>query len=105
MKIIAKTIYTKGYYLEWSTEFMDKWEGTEAIPGQQPNDIQVNLKTKKGKYLADAICHYGSYGVEDNLWEIMSAHPPKSWGDSVKGHLTWKEVMKYFDREVKLNEN
>jgi len=51
--------------------------------------------------LGDAICHYGSYGVENGEWEIMIDSLPKNWGDSVKGHLTWKEVERYFDKKIR----
>ena len=89
------TQYNKdGFKLEWNTDFLGLVECK--------NDIQVTLRTKNDKYLADAVCHYGSYGQKNGLWEIMVEHPLKSWGDSVLGHLTWKEVMKYFDREIKL---
>lgn len=103
-KIIAKTKYDEQNWLEWSTDFWG--EEIKKIPEiknyfSSPNDIQVRLLDKNNKYLADAICHYGSYGVENGEWEVMMNKPPKSWGDTVKGNLTWVEVMKYFNLAIK----
>lgn len=109
MKVLAKTTYNKeGFYLEWATDFMDGYID-ETLAKLSPkfstkNDIQVVLKDKSGERLGDAICHSGSYGVEDNLWEVQVNHPPKSWHGDVLGWLTWIEVEKYFDREIRIYE-
>lgn len=102
--IIAKTKYKEGYWLVWETGFNDvhkKYNDQFTDKAELKNDIQVTLKDDKGKYLGDAICHYGSYGVENGEWEIMIDSLPKNWGDSVKGYLTWKEVEYYFDKKIK----
>lgn len=44
----------------------------------------------------DAICHYGSYGYEQGLLEIMGCIVPKDWGDSVEGHLTAEDVIERY---------
>lgn len=63
--------------------------------------LQFVFKAKKGEEskdnprLASVIHHLGSYGREQGLFEIMSQYPPESWGDSVKGHLTFMQCLKY----------
>jgi hypothetical protein len=54
------------------------------------------------------ICHFGSYGHEKGLFEIMTSWTDddnKDWGDSVQGYLTFGEVQlwinKLVQREVK----
>lgn len=48
-----------------------------------------------GKRIADAVQHFGSYGNEKNLIEIMGLVDPEETMDSVLGHLTAENV---FDR-------
>ena len=55
---------------------------------------------KNGKTLS-AIYHKGSYGCESGLFEIMPPKAPKSWGDSVKGHLTFAEVINWVNKSLK----
>jgi hypothetical protein len=95
-KNIAKVRYDESHWLIFSTEFMP-----ERFAEGCKQDIQVILEDDKGENLGDAICHYGSYGVEKGLWEIMSPDLPKKHGDSVMGYLTWKQVEKYFDKTIK----
>ena len=108
---IAKTRYNKDYWLVWKTGFNDGFKKLKEELFEEndfKNDIQVILEDNEGNVLDDAICHYGSYGVKDGLWEIMSKSLPKNHGESVMGHLTWKEVEKYFDKTIKkraLNSN
>ena len=45
------------------------------------------------KRVADAIQHYGSYGNEANLLEIMGLVKPEETSDSVLGHLTADDVF------------
>ena len=59
--------------------------------------LQWRFVNKKGEYLS-VILHTGSYGRENGLFEIMPPKAPKSWGDSVKGNLTFGEVQKWIDR-------
>jgi hypothetical protein len=96
MKHIARVKYDKDYWLKFSTDFMPS-----TIIGEGKQDIQITLEDNSGKYLSDAICHYGSYGVDEGEWEIMSRDLPEDWGDSVMGHLTWKQVEEYFDKTIK----
>jgi hypothetical protein len=101
---LARTQYCEGYWLRWETGFN---EGLKALPSisiggeELKNDIQVILENEQGDILGDAICHYGSYGVKDGQWEIMIDSIPKSFGDSVMGYLTFKEVLKYFDKKIR----
>lgn len=57
----------------------------------------------KGKRIWDAICHYGSYGYEEGLLEVMGEPVvmPND-GDSVCGHLTAKDVIERWE-EFKRN--
>lgn len=55
---------------------------------------RVLFESKKG--LLSAICLGDSHG----LWEIMSSKPPKIWGDSVKGGLTFNEVLKWVKKQL-----
>ena len=105
---VAKTKYKDSYWLVFYTDFMggmpkaslDYFYKTNPFD----NDIQVVLEDDKGNKLGDAISHFGSYGIEAGEWEIMIDVLPKSWGDSVMGHLTWKEVEKYFDKKIRNSE-
>ena len=52
---------------------------------------------KDGTRLCDAICHYGSYGYEEGLIEIMGGLTEEEReNDHVLGHLTADEVFKRF---------
>ena len=42
----------------------------------------------------DAICHYGSYGYEEGLIEIMGSIVSENDGDSVAGYLTADDVIR-----------
>jgi hypothetical protein len=96
MRDLARVKYNDKYWLKFSTDFMDA-----KYTGGYKQDIQITLEDEQGKYVSDAICHYGSYGVEQGEWEIMSEDLPENHGDSVMGHLTWKEVETYFDKSIK----
>jgi hypothetical protein len=109
LKTIARTKYRDNYWLVWLTGFND---GFKTLPlrlqkeraYELKNDIQVVLEDEKGTRLGDAVCHYGSYGSSDGLWEIMIDVLPKSNVDSVAGYLEFKDVLKFFDKKInKLN--
>lgn len=52
---------------------------------------------KDGIRLCDAIYHYGSYGYEEGLLEIMGGLTEEERGyDEVLGYLTAEEVFKRF---------
>ncbi len=42
----------------------------------------------------DAICHWGSYGSDEGLLEIMGSIVRSDAGDTVEGYLTAKDVIK-----------
>lgn len=48
----------------------------------------------------DAICHWGSYGYEEGLLEIMGNIIKDS--DIVKGWLTADEVIEMFEKKIKV---
>lgn len=55
----------------------------------------------------DAICHYGSYGAERGLLEIMGNIVDPLAGDSVEGWLTADDVISRIERvkmEMKQND-
>ena len=58
------------------------------------------FKNSKGMILS-AIFHAGSYGCEEGLFEIMPPDRPKKWKDSVKGYLTFEEVIKWVNKSLK----
>lgn len=98
-KKIARTQYKDSYWLIWQTDFniaFKRLPRTLEDQEELKNDIQVILETTKGKRLGDAICHYGSYGVEKGLWETLIEGI-----DDVTGHLTFKEVLKQFDAVIR----
>ncbi len=57
------------------------------------HQICVPVKDNKQREW-DAICHYGSYGYEEGLLEIMGSIVHESDGDSVVGYLTAQDVIK-----------
>lgn len=62
------------------------------------NGRQIILFDNNGKRIADAVCHYGSYGGRQfGLLEILGAlTEEESECDSVLGWLTAEEVFKRF---------
>ena len=59
----------------------------------------------KGERIADVIEHFGSYGNEENLLEIMGCMTPEEEEqDRVLGFLTAEEVFKRFSKDF-LNRN
>lgn len=53
-------------------------------------------KQKREHYLWDAICHWGSYGYEEGLLEVMG--PPVAEVD-VEGHLTAQDIIDILEEE------
>ena len=68
-----------------------------AFPGGNEIDLgrdQVVVYDNEGCIKWDAICHYGSYGYEAGLLEIMGdIVDKKKDGDSVAGWLTAENVI------------
>lgn len=52
-----------------------------------------------GERIADAIEHFGSYGNEENLLEIMGCMTPEEEQGAVLGFLTAEEVFKRFSKD------
>lgn len=66
-------------------------DGNERDVGRN----QVIVYDDEGCYKWDAICHYGSYGYDKGLLEIMGdIVDEKKDGDSVAGWLTAEGVIK-----------
>lgn len=91
--VLATTKYNDKYFLQFVTGFNPNFK----IGPCPENDIQVLLLDSDKNILADAISHWGSYGIENQEWEVMS----DLIKESVKGYLTFKEVLKYFDKKIK----
>lgn len=56
---------------------------------------QIVVYDKYGNRLWDAILHSGSYGMEEDLLEVMGeilGH------DDVEGHLTAEDIIKYIEQ-------
>jgi hypothetical protein len=100
--ILAITQFKGNYWLKWTTGFNEGMVNFSDLYSLK-NDISVVLETTKGKYLGDAICHFGSYGDKDGLWEIMIDGFDFS-GDSVEGYLTFSEVIRWFNKKIKVEE-
>lgn len=55
---------------------------------------------KRGEHLS-VICHDGSYGYEEGLFEICPSWKDKQnykWGDDVKGFCTFGEVQRWINK-------
>ena len=75
-------------------EFNDEFFGKFMKPSYQ---IVIYDKKNKKTKLCDVIYHFGSYGYEQNLLEIMGALTEEEFEDnSVLGYLTADEVFKRF---------
>lgn len=55
---------------------------------------QIIVKDEDGVVIWDAICHFGSYGYEDGLLEIMGTLVRPEDRDSVVGWLTAEDIIK-----------
>ena len=58
------------------------------------NRHQILVKDKNGVAIWDAICHFGSYGYEQGLLEIMGTIVKPKDGDTVVGWLTAEDIIK-----------
>lgn len=54
---------------------------------------QIVVHDKDGNRVWDAICHYGSYGCNDGLLEIMGTIVRQETCDTVEGWLTADDVI------------
>lgn len=57
------------------------------------NRHQILVKDKDGNVIWDAICHFGSYGYEQGLLEIMGTLVRPEDGGGVAGWLTAEDVI------------
>lgn len=61
---------------------------------------------KEGEYQWDVICHFGSYGGDEGLLEIMGCIVnQEKVGDSVEGYLTSDEVIERVERYDEITKN
>ena len=73
-------------------EYHDNLFGGYKEPG-----YQIIIVGKNNKRLCDAVYHFGSYGHEQGLMEIMGALTKEEYEeDSVLGYLTADDVFKRF---------
>lgn len=54
---------------------------------------QIVVNDKDGNYVWDAVCHYGSYGCEKGLLEIMGTIVRPEADNTVEGWLTADNVI------------
>lgn len=75
----------------------NEWDG-----GIDRHQIVVYEDSEKAKYSWDAICHYGSYGYEDGLLEVMGSPVLRDdEDDDVRGYLTAEDVIKRYEESLK----
>lgn len=67
------------------------------VPDGFGEQHQIIVYDEKGNREWDAICHYGSYGFEKGLLEIMGTIVNVNSGDSVEGWLTAEDIIKRLD--------
>lgn len=63
-----------------------------------PNQV---IYYKDGMRIGDAICHYGSYGYQQGLFEVMGdalLTPEERENDSVVGYLRLEEVLERLEK-------
>lgn len=89
---LEKYLKEKGYQYKRIDEKGRKVRGYE-IPFCSKHQLIVYEDKEKSKRLWDAICHYGSYGFEQGLIEVMG-EPVVRGEDSVEGYLTAEEIIK-----------
>ena len=92
-RTIAKVKYQEGFYIVFKTDFNPDYLG---FPNEK-NDIQLLLEDEQEECLCDAVCFFGSFGVKENLMEVMSSFCK----DTVEGYLTFQDVLKYFNRHIR----
>lgn len=69
----------------------------DLFSGYHKPSYKITINDKENQYLCDAIYHFGNYGYEKGLLEIMGAlTDDERENDSVKGYLTAEEVFKRF---------
>jgi len=95
---IATTKYVKGYTLEFITGFNKGMHRIKDIDIPS-NDIQILLKRDRDEeVILSAISHFGSFGVDEELWEVM---PNRETRNDVEGYLTSKQVFNFMSKLVK----
>lgn len=63
-----------------------------------PNQV---IYYKDGIKIGDAVCHYGSYGYQQGLFEIMGdalLTPEERENDDVLGYLSLEEVLERLEK-------
>lgn len=84
--------------------------GKEGIPFElkpfilgEELSIQIVSPSRKNRKI-DAVCHWGSYGGETGLIEIMmeldDEEKEDEYDDGVRGYLTAEEAFEYFKKAV-----
>lgn len=52
---------------------------------------QIRVFNRTGRQIWDVVCHYGSYGCDQGLLEIMGDMVPED--DHVRGYMTAQDVI------------
>ena len=69
----------------------------DLFNGYKSPSYQIVILTRHNERLCDAVYHFGSYGHEQGLIEIMGALTYEEYeNDSVLGYLTADEVFERF---------
>lgn len=83
-------------YTRKDDEMLDGWRSWHQIKVFKDED-----RKKSDEYWWDAICHYGSYGYEEGLLEVMGEPVVREDDDdSVCGYLTAEDVINRFEEFV-----
>lgn len=82
-KLIEKFLISDKDTGDWEVVPMPMFEG---LP-------QVIFYDNTGKRIADAVCHWGSYGHEKGLIEVMGYPLCRDFDDDVEGWLTAETVF------------
>lgn len=67
--------------------------------GRQIFDRHQIIVPNAERHEWDAICHYGSYGVEKGLLEVMGEKVIRNTSDFVEGYLTADEIIRRLEEQ------
>lgn len=92
-----KEMCTKQYELNRLEDYLRKhgyiYKREDKELGPYMNRHQIVVYDSNHRYLWDAICHFGSYGYEDGLLEVMGDVARRD-SDRVEGWLTADEIIR-----------
>ena len=90
-------LYELDHLTAWLRANADGYGWKVERKDKEPNEYSVDqhiviVYTREGERLFDAICHYGSYGYEEGLLEIMGSIVQTD-EDSVEGWKTADDII------------